>query len=66
MLKTIVKPPMFTYATTVQTIASGASVTPAINMNNDSDFMLSEIRASVYKVAAITGDLLMQVQLGGG
>lgn len=66
MLKSIIKPPLFCYATTVQTIAAAASSTPAINVSNDADFLITEVRAVVYKVAAVTGDLLMLVSLASG
>lgn len=66
MLKSIIKPPLFCYSTTVQTISAGGSVTPTIDMSGDSDFVITEIRASVYKAAAINGDLLMQLSLASG
>ena len=64
--KSIVKPGLFCFATTVQTIGAGATLTPAINIANNADFILTEIRATIYKVAALTGDVLMQIQLGSG
>lgn len=66
MLKSIIKPPLFCYATTVQTLAANATLTPSINVSNDADFIITEIRATIYKVAALTGNVLMSVQLGSG
>ena len=66
MFKSIIKPPLFAYATTVQTIAAGATATPQISLSNDSDFVLTEIRGTIYKVAALTGDLLMLASLASG
>ena len=66
MLKSIIKPPLFCFATTVQTLSAGASLTPSIDISSDGDFLIYEIRAVVYKAAAITGDLLMQLSLSSG
>ena len=66
MLRSIIKPPMFCYATTVQTLAVAGTLVPQVNISNDADFVITEIRATIYKVAALTGDVLMSVQLGSG
>lgn len=66
MLKTIIKPPIFCYSHTPETIATTVTVTPSITISNDSDFMLSEIRASCQKVAAFDGTLLLQLSLASG
>ncbi len=66
MLRSIIKPPLFCYATTVQTIAAGATAIPSVNLSNDADFIVTEIRGTIYKVAALTGDVLMSIQLGSG
>lgn len=66
MLRSIIKPPLFCYATTVQTIGAGVTVTPQINVSNDSDFIITEIRATIYKVAALTGDVLLLASLSSG
>ena len=66
MLKSIVKPQLFCYSHTPQAIATTVTSTPAINISNDSDFELVEIRASIIKAAAFDGTLLMQVSLSSG
>ena len=64
--KSIIKPPMFCYATTVITLAAGATLIPSINISNNAAFVCTEMRATIYKIAALTGDVLMQIQLGSG
>lgn len=66
MYKSIIKPQLFAYAITPQTIAAGVTVNPNINISNDADFELLEIRASIHKAAAFTGNCLMQLSLTSG
>lgn len=66
MLKTIIKPPIFCYSHTPETITTGVTATPSISVSNDSDFMLSELRSSIFKAAAFTGTVLLQLSLASG
>jgi len=67
MYKSIVENGFFTYATVEQVaIANGATVTPQINISNDSDFEVFEIRASLYKLTAPIGSVMLQMSLASG
>lgn len=66
MLKSIIKPPLFCYSHTPQVIATTLTVNPAINTSNDSAFVLNEIRGTIYKAAAFTGSVILQLQLASG
>jgi len=66
MLKTIIKPPVFCYSHTPETIADGVTSTPNITTSNDSDFKMSELRASIRKTVAFTGTVLLQLSLASG
>lgn len=66
MLKTIIKPPVFCYSHTPETIADGVTATPNITTSNDSDFLMSELRASIRKTVAFTGNVLLQLSLASG
>ena len=66
MFKSLIKPHLFCYSHTPQTIATTVTVTPAINIANDADFHLLEIRMSVEKAASVSGSLLVQLSTSGG
>lgn len=67
MYKSVIENGFFTYAITEQVaIANGTTVTPQINISNDSDFEVFEIRASLYKLAAATGSVMLQMSLASG
>lgn len=62
MYKSLIEPGLFCYATPQQTVAAGTTVTPEINIGNDADFMLHEIRATKQAIGAI----LIQLQISDG
>ena len=66
MFKSLVKPHLFCYSHTEQLIATTLTATPAINIANDADFELLEIRAVINKAASFTGsvNLLMSTSSG--
>ena len=66
MFKSLIKPHIFTYATSPTVLAAGASFTPAINVANDADFELLELRAVIHKAASFTGNVLMLISTSGG
>jgi len=66
MLKGIVQPQVFCYSITPQAIGVGATVNPQINLSNDSDFELIEIRATIFKAAAFTGTTLLNLSVSSG
>jgi len=58
--------PVFCYAITPQTIATTVTVQPTINIANDCDFRILEIRAVIEKAASVSGNVLMQMRLSSG
>ena len=67
MYKSVIKDGIFCYATALQiALGNTVTVTPAINISNDSDFEVFELRAVIYKLAARTGSLLMTMSLASG
>lgn len=66
MFKSLIRPHVFIYAVAPTVLAAGASLTPAINISNDADFELLEIRASIHKAASFTGNVLLQISTSGG
>jgi len=64
----VVKPLPFCYAIVQQAaLAAAGVVQPNFSIGNDADFYLTEIRASIVKIAVwTTGGLSMQVQLQQG
>lgn len=67
MYKTIFDPsPPFCYATASAALAAGATATPQINISNDCDFEIHEIRAVLKKAKSLTGSTLMQMSLSSG
>ena len=57
-----IKPSLFCYAIPATVFLANATVTPQINMSNDSDFDLVEIRATQQAAGAI----LMQLSTASG
>lgn len=67
MFKSIIKPGLFCYShPEVVNMANNTVQTPVINISNDSDFMLFEIRAVFNKAAVTTGGLFVQLSLASG
>jgi len=66
MFKSLVKPHLFCYAIVPQTILTGVTANPNINIANDADFELLEIRASIHQAASATGTLLMLLSTSSG
>lgn len=66
MFKSLVKPHLFCYSHTEETIATGVSVTPAINIANDADFELLEIRAAINKAESFTGSISLLLSTSSG
>lgn len=67
MFKSVIKNGFFTYA--IQQIVgmpTTTTQTPAINISNDADFEVFEIRATIYKLAAPTGAVLVSMSLASG
>lgn len=62
MLKSILQNIMFVYTIPVTTVPLNGTANPQINFNNDSDFLLTEIRATTNAVGAI----LMQLSTASG
>jgi hypothetical protein len=70
MYKSIIQNGEFCYATAITTLTTGQTLVPAININNDSDFEVHEIRAAVMLPAtginAATGTITMLASLASG
>ncbi len=66
MYKSLVKPHLFCYSHTEQTIAASGSAIPAINLANDADFELLEIRAAISKAASFTGSVNLLLSTSSG
>jgi len=67
MYKSVIKDGFFTYAITqITAMGTGTTQTPAINISNDADFEVFEIRATIYKLAAPTGAVLVSMSLASG
>ena len=67
MYKSIIKNGFFCYAIQLQlAVGNGVTVNPAINISNDADFEVFEMRAVIYKAAAPTGSVLMSMSLASG
>lgn len=70
MYKSIIQNGEFCYATAITTLTTGQTLVPAININNDSDFEVHEIRAVVMLPAtginAATGTITMLASLASG
>jgi hypothetical protein len=70
MYKSVIKNGLFTYATAITTLTTGQTLVPAININNDSDFEVYEVRAVVMLPAtginAATGTITMLAALSSG
>jgi hypothetical protein len=66
MFKSLIKPHLFCYATVPQTIATGNTANPAINIANDAQFEILEIRAAIHKAESFTGAVNMLLQTSSG
>ena len=67
MYMSYLKPsPPFCYATVAQALAAAATIQPVINIANDCDFQLIEIRGIIHKAAAFSGTVLLQLRQTGG
>jgi hypothetical protein len=66
MYKSIIKPGFFCYAIAHQTLATTVQATPAINISNDSDFMLCELRAIVESAGIPDTSVTMTLSLSSG
>lgn len=62
MLKSILQNIMFVYTIPVTIVPLNGTANPQINFNNDSDFLLTEIRATTNAVGAV----LMQLSTASG
>jgi len=65
-MKSIINPMLFCYTIAPQSIGTGVTVQPQINFDNSSDFELIEIRASVYKAAAFSGTIILNLSEASG
>jgi len=70
MYKSIINNGEFCYATAITTLTTGQTLVPAININNDSDFEVHELRAVVMLpvtgINAATGTITMLASLASG
>ena len=67
MYKSILTPALFCYSyTEIVNMANNTIQTPQINISNDSDFEVFEIRAFFNKAAVTTGGLFVQLSLASG
>lgn len=70
MYKSVIQNGEFCYATAITTLTTGQTLVPAININNDSDFEVHEIRGVVMLPAtginAATGTVTMLASLASG
>lgn len=62
-MPSIIKPQLFTYATNIITVNANSSSQSDMVISNDSDFLLTEIRA--MKQSA-NGSITLQIKLAGG
>jgi hypothetical protein len=67
MFKSILKPAFFCYShTEVSNLANTTTSNQLINISNDSDFEVFEIRAIINAPAVFTGGLFVQLSLASG
>jgi len=67
MYKSVIKDGFFCYAIQqITAMGTGTTQTPAINISNDADFEVFELRATIYKLAAPTGPVLLSMSLASG
>ncbi len=67
MFKSLVKPHLFCYSHTPElALAAAGAVSPVINISNDADFELLEIRASIHKAASFTGNVMLLLSTSSG
>jgi type V secretory pathway adhesin AidA len=66
-MKSAMQDGFFCYATALNVgLTDGSTITPSINISNDADFEVFELRAVIYKLAARTGSVLMSMSLASG
>lgn len=66
-MKSILDPAFFCYShTELVNLGNGLSATPLINISNDADFEVFEIRAIINSAVAFTGGLFVSLSLAGG
>ena len=67
MYKGILTPGFFIYShAEIVNMANNTIQTPVINISNDSDFIIMEIRAIMNKAAVTTGGVFIQLSLASG
>jgi hypothetical protein len=67
MFSNILKPALFTYShAEIAGMANNTIQNPQINISNDSDFEVFEMRAIINAPAALTGGLLLLLSLASG
>lgn len=67
MFKSLVKPHLFCYSHTPElALAAAGNVSPVINISNDADFELLEIRAVIHKAASFTGNVMLMMSTSSG
>jgi hypothetical protein len=70
MYKSILTRGEFCYATAITTLTTGQTLVPAINISNDSDFEVHEVRAQIMLPAtgidAVTSSVTMLASLANG
>jgi len=67
MLKTYIKPGLFCYSHAfINNMANNTIQTPVVNISNDADFEVFEIRAVFNKAAVTTGPILVAISLASG
>jgi len=67
MYKSVIDKGFFCYAIAeIVGLGNTLSQTPAINISNDADFEVFEIRAIIYKLAAPTGSVTLSMSLASG
>ncbi|MCH8035305.1 MAG: hypothetical protein IH950_16320 [Bacteroidetes bacterium] len=66
MFKSIIKPPIFCYSITSQTLATTVSATPQINVSNDSDFILTHILGIVETDGIPDASVTLTLSLASG
>lgn len=67
MLQSILKPAFFIYShAEIAALANNTIATPQINISNDSDFEVFELRAVINAPAVLTGGVFLQLSLASG
>lgn len=66
MFQSIIKPPIFCYSITSQSLAADVSATPQINVSNDSDFILTHILGIVETTGIPDNSITLLLSLASG